>query len=102
MPNKLDRLMGDARRRHFDAVLVARFDRFARSTNADVDVLIRHDEAPVSGVLAQRDQLGLGVLTVALRGYSGVECDSVVKTILPIGGEVSTDSFRLMKSMPSA
>ena len=28
----LDRLMKDARRRRFDAVLVARFDRFARST----------------------------------------------------------------------
>ena len=28
----LDRLMKDARRRKFDAVLVARFDRFARST----------------------------------------------------------------------
>jgi DNA invertase Pin-like site-specific DNA recombinase len=28
----LDRLMADARRRHFDIVLVARFDRFARST----------------------------------------------------------------------
>ena len=29
---ELDRLMNDARRRRFDAVLVARFDRFARST----------------------------------------------------------------------
>jgi DNA invertase Pin-like site-specific DNA recombinase len=29
---ELDRLMTDARRRRFDAVLVARFDRFARST----------------------------------------------------------------------
>jgi DNA invertase Pin-like site-specific DNA recombinase len=29
---ELDRLMADARRRRFDAVLVARFDRFARST----------------------------------------------------------------------
>ena len=29
---ELDRLMKDARRRKFDAVLVARFDRFARST----------------------------------------------------------------------
>src|SRR5215831_10894168 len=29
---ELDRLMVDARRRRFDAVLVARFDRFARST----------------------------------------------------------------------
>ena len=29
---ELDRLMTDARRRKFDAVLVARFDRFARST----------------------------------------------------------------------
>jgi DNA invertase Pin-like site-specific DNA recombinase len=29
---QLDRLMADARRRRFDAVLVARFDRFARST----------------------------------------------------------------------
>jgi DNA invertase Pin-like site-specific DNA recombinase len=29
---ELDRLMKDARRRRFDAVLVARFDRFARST----------------------------------------------------------------------
>ena len=28
----LDRLMDDARKRRFDAVLVARFDRFARST----------------------------------------------------------------------
>ena len=28
----LDRLMADARKRRFDAVLVARFDRFARST----------------------------------------------------------------------
>ncbi len=28
----LDRLMMDARRRRFDAILVARFDRFARST----------------------------------------------------------------------
>ena len=28
---ELERLMQDARRRHFDAVLVARFDRFARS-----------------------------------------------------------------------
>ena len=28
----LDKLMRDARKRHFDAVLVARFDRFARST----------------------------------------------------------------------
>ena len=28
----LDRLMTDARKRRFDAVLVARFDRFARST----------------------------------------------------------------------
>ena len=28
----LDRLMTDARRRRFDAILVARFDRFARST----------------------------------------------------------------------
>ena len=28
----LDRLMKDARRRRFDAVIVARFDRFARST----------------------------------------------------------------------
>src|SRR5262249_43535732 len=28
----LDRLMNDARKRRFDAVLVARFDRFARST----------------------------------------------------------------------
>jgi len=29
---ELDRMMGDARKRRFDAVLVARFDRFARST----------------------------------------------------------------------
>jgi len=29
---ELDRLMSDARRRRFDTVLVARFDRFARST----------------------------------------------------------------------
>src|SRR5215510_13916400 len=29
---ELDRLMADARRRRFDVVLVARFDRFARST----------------------------------------------------------------------
>jgi DNA invertase Pin-like site-specific DNA recombinase len=29
---QLDRLMADARKRRFDAVLVARFDRFARST----------------------------------------------------------------------
>jgi DNA invertase Pin-like site-specific DNA recombinase len=29
---QLDRLMSDARKRRFDAVLVARFDRFARST----------------------------------------------------------------------
>jgi len=29
---ELDRLMTDARRRRFDIVLVARFDRFARST----------------------------------------------------------------------
>jgi DNA invertase Pin-like site-specific DNA recombinase len=29
---QLDRLMADARRRRFDVVLVARFDRFARST----------------------------------------------------------------------
>jgi DNA invertase Pin-like site-specific DNA recombinase len=29
---ELDRLMADARRRRFDIVLVARFDRFARST----------------------------------------------------------------------
>ena len=29
---QLDRMMQDARRRRFDAVLVARFDRFARST----------------------------------------------------------------------
>src|SRR5215467_5959525 len=29
---ELDRLMVDARRRRFDVVLVARFDRFARST----------------------------------------------------------------------
>jgi len=29
---QLDRLMADARRRRFDTVLVARFDRFARST----------------------------------------------------------------------
>src|SRR5262249_28035637 len=29
---ELDRLMTDARRRRFDVVLVARFDRFARST----------------------------------------------------------------------
>src|SRR4030095_10033851 len=29
---ELDRLMSDARRRRFDVVLVARFDRFARST----------------------------------------------------------------------
>ncbi len=29
---ELDRLMSDARRRRFDIVLVARFDRFARST----------------------------------------------------------------------
>ncbi len=29
---ELDRLMADARKRRFDAVLVARFDRFARST----------------------------------------------------------------------
>jgi DNA invertase Pin-like site-specific DNA recombinase len=29
---QLDQLMGDARKRRFDAVLVARFDRFARST----------------------------------------------------------------------
>src|ERR1041385_3521644 len=29
---ELDRMMADARRRRFDAVLVARFDRFARST----------------------------------------------------------------------
>ncbi|MCZ6876721.1 MAG: recombinase family protein [Acidobacteria bacterium] len=28
----LNRLMADARKRRFDAVLVARFDRFARST----------------------------------------------------------------------
>jgi len=28
----LNRLMADARKRHFDTVLVARFDRFARST----------------------------------------------------------------------
>jgi DNA invertase Pin-like site-specific DNA recombinase len=30
--SELDRLMADARRRNIDAVLVARFDRFARST----------------------------------------------------------------------
>jgi DNA invertase Pin-like site-specific DNA recombinase len=29
---ELDRLMADARKRHFDVALVARFDRFARST----------------------------------------------------------------------
>src|SRR6516165_397074 len=29
---ELDRMMADARKRRFDAVLVARFDRFARST----------------------------------------------------------------------
>src|SRR5215471_1264602 len=29
---ELDRMMSDARKRRFDAVLVARFDRFARST----------------------------------------------------------------------
>ena len=36
---ELDRLMADARKRRFDAVLVARFDRFARSTKHLVTAL---------------------------------------------------------------
>ena len=35
----LDRLMTDARRRRFDSVLVARFDRFARSTRHLIQAL---------------------------------------------------------------
>ena len=35
----LDRLMADARRRHFEVVLVWRFDRFARSTRHLVNAL---------------------------------------------------------------
>ncbi|MEE8282156.1 MAG: recombinase family protein, partial [candidate division NC10 bacterium] len=35
----LDQLMADARRRLFDAVLVWRFDRFARSTRHLIDAL---------------------------------------------------------------
>jgi DNA invertase Pin-like site-specific DNA recombinase len=44
---QLDRLMGDARRRKFDAVLVARFDRFARSTRHLLNAL---EEFRVLGV----------------------------------------------------
>jgi len=47
---ELDRLMTDARRRRFDAVLVARFDRFARSTKHLVLALEEFDSLGIDFV----------------------------------------------------
>jgi DNA invertase Pin-like site-specific DNA recombinase len=39
---ELNRLMGDARKRQFDAIVVWRFDRFARSTKVRVAIKTSH------------------------------------------------------------
>src|SRR5213594_4283273 len=82
---ELDRLMRDARRRKIDAVLVARFDRFARST--------KHL------VLALEEFQSLGIDFVSLNESVDTSTPMGKMIYTVIGVDVSTDSFRLTKSM---
>jgi DNA invertase Pin-like site-specific DNA recombinase len=79
---QLDRLMADARKRRFDVVIVARFDRFARS----VSHLLR--------ALEEFDQLGVDFVSLSESIDTSTAVGKMIFTVLGAVGELERSIIR--------
>ena len=79
---QLDRLMTDARRREFDVVLVARFDRFARS--------VKH----LSNALEEFNAIGIDFISLNESVDTSTPMGKMVFTILAAVGELERNIIR--------